>query len=189
MRSPIDHDVRLKRVKLEDGLNVFTCPVSHGIWIPAQDYWSWLSSQPERLPHLPANQEDGNVPGQLDGDNSRSILLCPESGTPMARFQVGHAFKFSIDRSVTGGVWLDAGEWQALRKRNFHDEIHLVFSAPWQRKIQEQRQLASRVAMIKERVGEESWEKISDFKRWLAGLDTEARSAVIAWITAVEDEM
>ena len=51
----------------------------------------------------------------------------------MIRYKVGHGFHFSIDRSITGGIWLDKGEWEALRARNFHDEIHYIFTESWQK--------------------------------------------------------
>lgn len=54
----------------------------------------------------------------------------------MSRFRVGHGFDFTIDRSISGSIWLDGGEWGALRERQFHDEIHLIFTASWRREIQ-----------------------------------------------------
>jgi hypothetical protein len=49
----------------------------------------------------------------------------------MMRYKVGHGFGFSVDRSVAG-IWFDAQEWEALRARNFHDEVHLIMTSPWQ---------------------------------------------------------
>lgn len=52
----------------------------------------------------------------------------------MTRYRVGHGFQFSVERSVAG-IWFDAHEWEALRSRNFHDEVHLIMTAPWQAKV------------------------------------------------------
>ena len=111
-------------------------------WIPrqlhsSQAYLLWLQQQPARLPHLPEPME----PVEITTDRATPHL--PESGTGMSRFKVGHGFAFSIFRSITGGVWLDGGEWEALRQRNFHDEIHLVFTAPWQKQVRTTQMLAT----------------------------------------------
>jgi hypothetical protein len=68
----------------------------------------------------------------------------------MTKYKVGHGFRFTIDRSLTGGAWLDAGEWEALRGRNFRDEIHFIFTDPWQRRDESAEWERSRLA---ERVG------------------------------------
>lgn len=120
----------MEPVSLESGLEAYHCAESGGHYIPSQAYLLWLQHQPARLPHLPAPAE----PIEPAADSS-STLICPESGTLMSRIKVGHGFTFSIDRSVTGGIWLDGGEWEALKQRNFHDEIHLIFTAPWQKRV------------------------------------------------------
>jgi len=78
----------------------------------------------------------------------------------MARYKVGHGFRFTVDRSITGGIWLDAGEWEALRVRNFHDEIHHVFTEPWQRGIREDEARENARTRLKDRIGDELFEKI-----------------------------
>lgn len=129
LKSPIAGKA-MEQVYLENGLEAYHCVDSGGHYIPSQAYLLWLQQQPARQPHLP----DPLEPVEITTDSGKP-LICPESGTIMSRFKVGHGFAFSIDRSITGGVWLDGGEWEALRQRNFHDEIHLVFTAPWQKHI------------------------------------------------------
>ena len=129
LKSPVSGK-SMEPVLLESGLEAYRCSESGGHYLPLQAYLRWIQQQPARLPHLPEPGE----PTELAVDTSKT-LFCPESGTLMSRFKVGHGFAFSIDRSTTGGVWLDGGEWEALRQRNFHDEIHLVFTAPWQKKV------------------------------------------------------
>jgi hypothetical protein len=129
LKSPVSGKP-MEQACLENDLEAYRCAESGGHYIPSQAYLSWLQKQPARLPHLPEPAE----PVELATDSSNA-LICPESGTIMSRFKVGHGFPFSVDRSITGGVWLDGGEWEALRQRNFHDEIHLVFTAPWQKQV------------------------------------------------------
>lgn len=131
MISPVDSKSRMNRVELEPGLVAYRCPASGGHWLPYQNYWRWLSQQPGRLPHLPHGEEEGH---QVEPEISHKVRICPETGTLMTRYKVGHGFQFSVDRSAAG-IWFDVNEWEALRSRNFHDEVHLIMAAPWQAKV------------------------------------------------------
>ena len=71
---------------------------------------------------------------RVESENSHKVRICPETGTLMTRYKVGHGFEFSVDRSAAG-IWFDVNEWEALRSRNFHDEVHLIMTAPWQAKV------------------------------------------------------
>jgi len=163
MKSPIARDQFLKKVEIENGLVAYECPVSHGYYIPLQNYWTWLNKQSERLAHLPAEQV--NVPKIVERD---MVKLCPESDTVMLRYKVGHDFGFTVDRSITGGVWFDQGEWEALKQRQFHDEVHLIFTAPWQQAVQkdEAKQLHEKV--MKEKFEPELLADIQDLRKRLA---------------------
>lgn len=147
----------LSPVTLEEGLQAYQCLDSGGYYIPAVCYMQWLEKQPARLPHLP---ESGSNP-EIDSD---AALVCPESGTLMTRYKVGHGFTFAINRSITGGIWLDGGEWEALRQRNFHDEIHLVFTAPWQKHVRDERALATYEQTLKSALGPEVLECLGDLR-------------------------
>lgn len=131
MISPVDSKSRMNRVDLEPGLVAYRCPVSGGHWLPYQNYWRWLSQQPGRLPHLPPGE---GVSHRVESESAHKVRICPETGTLMTRYKVGHGFEFSVDRSAAG-IWFDVNEWEALRSRNFHDEVHLIMTAPWQAKV------------------------------------------------------
>ena len=151
------------RETVEDGLTVFRCSETNGVFVPADSYWRWLQKQPSRLAHLPVSREE--APAIEDSDR---VLICPESGMLMSRCRVGHGFDFSIDRSPHGSIWLDAGEWEALRDRQFHDELHLVFTAPWQREVRHQDFEESEKKRLEERLGAELLEKIEQLRELLA---------------------
>ncbi|NOX98941.1 MAG: hypothetical protein GXP30_04275, partial [Verrucomicrobia bacterium] len=159
--------------EIVEGLRAWQCPDTGGVWIPARAYGIWVQAQLERLDHLPQSE---NV--EEPSDDDFSVKLCPESGTLMFPYRVGHGFNFRIDRSVTGGIWLDGGEWEQLKKRNYHDELNLVFAAPWQRE--------ERIAQLNEvieqsfraKLGDELYEKISVLHEELA--DHPHRSEALA---------
>ena len=137
LKSPITGKP-LTPVSLAEGLQAFQCADSGGHYIPAVCYMSWLEKQNARLSHLPESPSSHKTVLEPSG-----VRICPETGTLMTRYKVGHGFTFTIDRSITGGIWLDGGEWEALRERNFHDEINLVFTAPWQKHVRDEQAQAT----------------------------------------------
>ena len=149
----------MEQVTLEEGLSAFQCAESQGHYITLQAYWTWLKNQPERLKHLPETPQ--TCPEAVE---PKTAKICPETGTIMVHYRVGHGFPFTIDRSITGGVWFDAGEWEALRARNFHDEIHLVFTAPWQNAVM--RKAADQVhrKMLATRLGDDLLEELQTLR-------------------------
>lgn len=105
--------------------------------------------------------------------DSTELLICPETGQLMQRFKVGRGFEFYVDRSPTGSVWLDSGEWEALRGRQFHDELHLIFTAPWQDAVKTEELAASREAALRERLGDDLFSKIEEVGQLIAGHENE----------------
>ena len=85
----------------------------------------------------------------------------------MLRYKVGHGFSFSIDRSPNGGIWFDAGEWEALREHQFHDELHLIFTLPWQNQVRREENEARLEDIFRQRIGEEAFTKTKEFHTWL----------------------
>jgi len=159
MQSPVSRTSELKPIELEEGLAAYQCPESGGVYIRLEDYWRWQQAESAET----EKAETGEPPVHED---DLSPKICPETGALMTRFRVGHGFDFMIDRSVTGGVWLDAGEWEALRNGGLHRALHRIFTAPWQR--------AARSAEVAERQEQRLREKLGDalFER-LAALRVE----------------
>lgn len=174
MKSPANPQISLVKTELEPGLTVFHCPESNGHYLPAECYWRWLAKHPERLAKFPPSGEN------LPPEEAPSTRICPESGLPMLRYKVGHGFSFTIDRSPTGAIWLDAGEWNALRDHHFHDELHLIFTLPWQRRVRQEGTTQALSENLRNRIGEESLTKVSDFKAWLQAQDEQ--SAILAFL-------
>ena len=163
MKSPASPSTQLVKVELEPKLAAYHCPETGGHYLSAASYWHWLGKNPNRLPQLPSSGDELPTEEEKTGN-----LLCPETGLPMLRYKVGHGFTFTIDRSPTGGLWFDKGEWEALRERNFHDELHLIFTLPWQNKVRRETQEENLANILKERIGEEAYEKTISFRDWLS---------------------
>lgn len=162
MKSPIGESNVMQKISLEKDLAAYQCGESGGLYITQQDYWNWIRKQPERLAHLPVIEPSNSVI-----EEEAVAKLCPETGTIMIRCKVGYDFQFYIDRSRTGGIWLDAGEWEALKGRNFHDELHLIFTEPWQTKVLQQQKQQMTEKMLHEKLGSDLLEKIERLKQEL----------------------
>ena len=162
MRSPIGERKVMQKFILEEGLTAYRCSESQGIYISQISYWIWLKQQPERLEHLPLMEFANSVV-----EDEAVARLCPETDTIMMRCKVGYDFEFYIDRSRTGGIWLDVGEWEALKVRNFHDELHLIFTEPWQTKVLEQQKRQMSQKMLNEKLEPELIEQIENLKKKL----------------------
>ena len=165
MRSPVSSQKQMKRIDLEKGLSAYQCAESGGVFLPIASYFQWLSRQPGRLPHLPSS--DGQREELIN--DTKAVKICPESGQIMQRYQVGNKFAFSLDRSPSGSIWFDKGEWEKLKSRQFHDELHLIFTAQWQAKVRKDEVASIEQNLLVSKLGEEFLSEIDSIKGKLAG--------------------
>lgn len=110
-----------------------------------------------------------------------TVKLCPETGTIMSRFRVGQGLDFRVDRSINGGVWLDGGEWEALRIGNLHQSLHKIFTAPWQRAIRKAEHAERRERLLRERMGDDLYGRLVTLREDLA--DHPARPEALAFLS------
>ncbi len=165
MQSPLGSHKGLERVELESGLIAFRCPETGGHWIPAENYWRWHGTQPAtEVEHEGVEAKDNTPVSEFDD----TVKLCPESGTVMMRYRVGHGKPFRVDRSRTGGIWLDGGEWEALKAGNLHHSIHRIFTAPWQQAVRHQALDETLHAQLRERLGAELFARLMALRKELA---------------------
>lgn len=150
--------------EIEPGLKVWQCPASSGLWIPLAAYVAWQDLHRHASAPLPADYQ----PQALADDSERRALICPESGAIMTRFRVGHGLQFQIDRSpVTGGVWLDAGEWEALKLEGLHTSLHLIFTAPYQHRLRTEATQNALGHALQRLIGSEDFERVTQFRDWM----------------------
>jgi Zn-finger nucleic acid-binding protein len=164
MQSPVYTDTAMEFREIEPGLCAYLCPKSEGVWIPLQSYLTWKESHKNVVSPLPS----GYNPVLAD-DSHRPALICPESGRLLIRYRVGHGLRFHVDVSpVTGGVWLDKGEWEALKVKGLHSELNLIFTASYQRQIRNAEYEETLDQRFSARIGAEDFKKVAAFKTWLA---------------------
>jgi Zn-finger nucleic acid-binding protein len=164
MNSPVFPGTPMQLREIEPGLSVYECPKSGGLWIPLSNYLAWKEKQP------PVGEiADGPGTASRPEDSRPRALLCPESGRLMLRYRVGHGLGFHIQRSPsTGGVWLDKGQWEALKKRGLHVGLHLIVTAGYQRNIRSAAYGQKLTETFCERIGAADFTRVSEFGAWLA---------------------
>ncbi|MEM8875738.1 MAG: zf-TFIIB domain-containing protein [Planctomycetota bacterium] len=156
MRSPIDPDVVMETVSLDDGPTVMRCPKSGGIWIRPTAFWSWLEQHSEDEPAIA--EDVGEI------EDSPAGKRCPEDGRFLTRRKVGHGCEFYVERCPhCGGFWLDAGEWETLRANGLAKQLHHVFSNAWQARLREQRQRDLADERLEATLGESDTAKVRAF--------------------------
>jgi len=171
MLSPIHPRTPMIPFQLEKDLEVWQCPRSEGLWIPAARYWRWHQQLPpdEQIPLAEDAETPAHEPVEQDASHPlRPVLFCPESGCLLLRYRVGHGLSFLIDHSPkTGGVWLDKGEWEELKERGLHANLHLIFTTHYQQTIAREKVRHMLEHSFAERIGDQDYPKVAEFREWM----------------------
>jgi Zn-finger nucleic acid-binding protein len=165
MHSPIDSHITLEAREIEPGLAGYECPKSGGVWLPLQSYLKWKESNAAAAAGLP----EGYVP-EIADDSKQPAHLSPESGRVLVRYRVGHGLPFHVDRCPeTGGIWLDRGEWEALKSKGLHTELNLIFTSSYQRHLRAAEFEERLERAFRDRIGDKAFQKVVEIKQWISG--------------------
>lgn len=161
MYCPICDSSPLVPKKLEKNLRSNTCLKCQGEWITAKAYWGWLEAHGDPSPEVAS---DEFLPVEVES----KAKICPQDGRILRRFQIFPNAGFYLDRcSSCQGVWFDAKEWAALKERELHDEVHLLFGKLWQEALLAQERRERFEIMYLDRFGAEDYGRIQEIRRWL----------------------
>ena len=164
MNSPIHTDTVMLPVEIEPGLHVFECPISGGHWIPLQSFLTWKTT----LPQVEPSADPSITHEPVADDSANRVLICPESGRILIRYKVGHGLHFHVDRSpVTGSVWLDKGEWEALKSKKLHASLNLIFTTSYQREVRSEEYAQTFENTFRDRIGQDDFKKLVEIKDWI----------------------
>jgi Zn-finger nucleic acid-binding protein len=168
----------LRATTLEPGLAAHTCGQWSGAWIDAEAYRGWL----ERRRAQPDVAEPPAAPLALaDVQHAR---LCPSCGRVMLRYRVGHGVDFFLDTcGMCNGIWLDRDEWAALKARNLHDDLHLIFTEPWQAEVHRAAARAHLEPLYRKRFGA-AFDEAVRVRAWLEAHPE--RAAILAFLADPE---
>ena len=176
MKCPVCKNTELDSTELEPGLKAFHCESCRGHWIQGATYWNWLENHGSNL------AERVQSPETLTLAEPGLPIDCPECRFRMVKYLAGRGLGFTIDHCQgCKGIWLDGNEWEALKKRNLHDDLNLMFTSFWQK---EAKRLARKKKLEKiyvERFGEDDYAEIKRIRFWLEGKVN--REGLLAYLT------
>lgn len=176
MQCPVCQPARwLEATPLEEGrLVAYGCPGCGGRWIRSADYWRWRALHGPNLPEVAA-------PVPPTAVETAGLHLCPDCGYVLGRFRVGHGLPFHVERCRNcEGAWLDGGEWDALKARNLHDDLPLMFDDAWQREVRAQASAQATEESFRRRLGDADYARAREVRAWLDGHPR--RSEVFAYL-------
>ena len=170
MNCPVCKKVRLSDKELETHLKANQCSGCGGRWVASWQYWKWKEQYGGHLPNRPVAGAD-----DLSVEDSTAAKLCPECRHFLRRYPVGEDLDFSLDRCGNcGGTWFDKNEWEVLKSRGLHENVHQVFSEIWQHRLRNADHQTRMDNMYKEKFGPGDYEKIKEIKEWITGHACEA---------------
>ena len=189
MQCPVCKETRMEPDELAENLITHACATCGGHYIKSERYFSWLKQHGENLPEKPPGEQ-----ASLPVPDSRPGKLCPECGAFLIRHKVGHGIDFHLDRcGRCGGIWLDKNEWQVLKGRNLHDDVHFVFSEAWQTQVkQEERSKQYRDVVVgvldgklAQHCSQADIARLKEFKDWID--DHPCRKELYAYLASTRD--
>ena len=178
MKCPICKTEELTLTSLDDALTARHCDVCGGNWIPSFEYWKWRDAHKE---NLPSKDPEPNAPNPSTG--VLAAKLCPECNRILVKYKVGHGVAFSLDLCGNcGGIWFDKDEWEALRSRNLHDDVHMIFTATWQSRVRSEDARREAERLYRSKFGAEGFEEVRRMKEWIE--DHPRKHEILAYLIA-----
>ena len=152
------HNV-LVPLDLAGGLPVRGCEACGGSALAMADYRHWRD-QAGAEAHAPVD-----VPVVEDRPAARP---CPSCTRLMQRVRVGATPDFRLDRCAACALlWLDRGEWDALRSAGLAASLEEILSERWQRDLQAQEVRARRDAQLRDKHGAACMDELARVRDWL----------------------
>lgn len=164
----------MNAVDLVQGLSGFTCGECSGIWVARTTYEAWRTKQASDLPET-------STDAQFDIAETHKPKICPQCGHLLLPYRVGHGLSFSIDYcGACGGIWFDKNEWDAIKAKNLHDNLHDIVSANWQTAVRRSDVQEAIEQAYKRQLGA-AYSKASEVRTWLR--DQPRKSLIIAYLS------
>lgn len=162
MNCPLCAATTLLPTTLEMGLTGHSCPQCEGIFLRSDQYWTWRRYHGVDLP-----ETADTAPAPLDPEPTRA-KQCPYCRHILLPYQVGLELPFTVDHcGGCNSMWFDRGEWHALQRRNLHDNLHQMFSEPWQRRLRVERRRIARETIYAEKFGDADYAQIRSIRAWI----------------------
>jgi Zn-finger nucleic acid-binding protein len=162
MQCPLCKRHTLSPTELTPGLSSITCDECKGAWITRSNYEAWRARRP-------ADTAETSTAAEFNVTDNHKAKLCPQCGRLLLPYRVGHGVSFSIDYcGACGGIWLDQNEWEAIKARNLHDNLHQIVTERWQTDVR-QSAIQESIERAYERQLGGAYPKAQEIKAWLRG--------------------
>lgn len=176
MKCPVCKTIVLITNELDENLTSLNCLYCGGNWIRGAEYWKWIERHGSELAERLHETESLSLaePGLP--------IDCPECRFRMVKYLVGRGLSFTLDHCQgCKGIWLDHNEWEALKKRNLHDDLNTMFTSFWQNEAHREARKKRMEGIYIGRFGAEDYAEIKRIRWWL---DTKMnREELIAFLT------
>ena len=177
MKCPVCKRDNLTKCQLEADLPAYQCNKCGGIWISAAQYWKWLKRRDDDLAEPPIS-----IDAPLLVEEVGQAKLCPDCGHILRRYQVWPNVKFYLDHCEhCSSVWFDRDEWDVLKSRGLHAQVHIFFSDLWQEKIRAEESKRQLEKIYLDRFGAEDYGRLKEIKEWVDGHPQ--RGALLAYLS------
>ncbi|TDF37446.1 hypothetical protein EYS14_14955 [Alteromonadaceae bacterium M269] len=149
----------LERTFIDGLFEAKTCTHCGGNWILVEHYVAWKERNPNH---------EFDVDQDFTISETSTAMLCPVSGIIMRKLKIGDDSSHRVDYSAAvGGVWLDSGEWELLKKKGLAGSLNNILTAVWQRNIQLNTTHKNLSEVYKNKFGDENYQKVKAFREWL----------------------
>ena len=174
MKCPLCKTPSLDATVLAPDLEGCICGECNGVWIARAKYDAWRKRLPKDIPETASDAE-------FSVNDTRGAKICPQCGHLLLPYRVGHGLAFSIDYcGACGGVWCDRNEWDAIKARNLHDNLHDIVSAHWQNAVR-RADVDAAVEQTYRRVLGDAYDKAAEVREWLR--NEPRRSTLLAFLS------
>lgn len=179
MQCPSCKKKTMVSTDIATGLRGQMCNECSGVWIDRAKYDAWRVKQSGDLPET-------TMPAQLAVSDSHKAKICPQCGHLLLPYRIGHGLSFSIDYcGACGGVWCDRGEWDSIKARNLHDNLHDIVSQHWQTAVRQSDVQESIEQTYARHLGA-SYTKAQEVRTWLR--EQPQKALILAYLTDTKSE-
>jgi len=179
MQCPLCKKHTMAVADLAPNLTGLVCSDCAGVWLDRAKYDAWRAKHPGDLPET-------KMPAQLAVSDTHMAKICPQCGHLLLPYRVGHGLSFSIDYfGACGGVWCDPGEWNAIKAKNLHDNLHDIVSQHWQTAVRQSAVQDSIEQTYVRNLGA-NYPKVQEVKAWLRGQPQKA--LILAYLADTKSE-
>ncbi len=154
----------LNPTELETGLICGHCDSCQGTLLPLLNYRHWLARLDYGVVEVPEDT--------LVAEDNTHALICQKCQHLMTKYRIDVATNHRLDYcGHCDEVWLDDGEWPLLKQLDHHYHLPHLITEVWQNQLRHQESQLRLYSRYRDLLGDESFEKVREFKEWLQEQD------------------